>query len=251
MQQPTPAPDPYRRRRAAGAASRQETRRRLLAAADELFRRDGYGATTVTAIAALADVSLQTLYLAWGSKRALLRAATDAAAAASSAPPQPQEWRSSLRAELTGEAGTDPTAAEYLAAVSRLHARVAERTAPYWRMHRQGAATDPEIAADWEAIQAGRRQTLTEVTQSLPRRGRRPDLSDDDITDTLWALTCLEVYDILTEQGRRSLDDFQSWLDRTLVAALCEEPAPSQEEPAPSQEAPAPTGRKRRRDAGA
>jgi len=227
MQQTTPAPDPYRRRRAAGAASRQETRRRLLAAADELFRRDGYQATTVTAIAALADVSLQTLYLAWGSKRALLHAATDAAAAASSTPLQPQEWRSSLRTELTSDAGTDPTAAEYLAAVSRLHARVAERTAPYWRMHRQGAATDPEIAADWDAIQAGRRHTLTEVTQSLPRRGRRPDLTDDDVTDTLWALTCLEVYDLFSTHGERSTTHFQLWLEHTLVAALCEDPQPT------------------------
>lgn len=223
MRQVTPSIDPYRRRREAGAASREGTRRRLLAAADELFRRDGYQATTVTAIAARAGVSLQTLYLAWGNKRALLNAATDAAAAASADPPLPEEWLSSLRAELAGDAGPDPSAPEYLAAVSRLHARVAERTAPYWRMHRQGAATDAEIAADWAAIQEGRRRVLTEVAESLPRRGRRPDLSDEDVTDTLWALTCLEVYDLLTSEGWRPAAHFQSWLERTLIAALCQD----------------------------
>ena len=222
----SPSADPYRRRRAAGAASREETRQRLLDAADELFCRNGYQATTVTAIAAQAEVSVQTLYLAWGSKRALLRAAIDAAAAASSAAPEPEEWLSTLRAELTADAGPAPSAAEYLTAVSRLHAQVAERTAPYWRMHRQGAATDPEIAADWATIQAERRQTLIEVATTMPQRGRRPDLSADDITDTLWALTCLEVYELMTRAPGRGPLDFQSWLERTLITALCQDPPP-------------------------
>ena len=61
------------RQREAGAASRAETRRQLIAAARELFSEQGYSATTVTKIARLAGVSLQTLYLACGSKRELLQ----------------------------------------------------------------------------------------------------------------------------------------------------------------------------------
>jgi len=216
-----PTKDPYGKRRAAGTASREQTRQRLLSAADELFRRDGYPATTVAAIAARAGVSLQTLYLAWGSKRALLRAATDAAAAATSAQPAPGQWNANLRSELDREAGADPSAEAYLVAVAGLHAQVAERTAPYWRMHQQAAATDPELAADWQAIQQGRRDVLAQVTATLPERGRRPGLQDDEITDTLWAVTGLEVHDLLTVGRGYTTGQFRAWLERTLVAVVC------------------------------
>jgi hypothetical protein len=66
--------DSAQREREAGAASRAETRRRLVVAAGQLFAEQGYAATTVTGIARQAGVSLQTLYLACGSKRDLLRA---------------------------------------------------------------------------------------------------------------------------------------------------------------------------------
>ncbi|MDQ3540888.1 MAG: TetR/AcrR family transcriptional regulator [Chloroflexota bacterium] len=221
---PSPSIDPYRRRRAAGAASREETRRRLLAAADELFREQGYPATTVAAIALRADVSLQTLYLAWGSKRALLRAASAAAAVASQLPMHPDEWGATIRAELADDVDGATTAAAYLAAVSRLFVRVAERTAPFRRMHQRAAATDPEIATDWEATMAESRHTMTEIAKGIPRQGLRTSLTEEAIADTLWAIASPEVYDLLTTQGGYAPAAFQSWLERTLVAALCTAP---------------------------
>src|SRR6202012_3498689 len=77
---PTAGPKPTRHQEAA-AASRAETRRRLLRAAEEEFTERGYSAATVARIAARAGVTVQTLYLAWGSKRALLRAYMEAALA--------------------------------------------------------------------------------------------------------------------------------------------------------------------------
>src|SRR6202012_1309062 len=61
------------RQKRVGDALRQDTRNRLLHAAGEEFAARGYAGTTVTRLAAAAGVSVQTLYLAWGSKRALLR----------------------------------------------------------------------------------------------------------------------------------------------------------------------------------
>ena len=224
---PPPTIEPYRRRRNAGAASREETRRRLLAAADELFQTQGYLATTVAAIAERAGVSLQTLYLAWGSKRALLRAASAAAAVASEIPMRPEEWGATIRAELASDVGDDTTAAAYLAAVSRLFVRVTERTAPYRGMHRRAAATDPEIASDWEATMAESRRTMIEVARGIPRQGLRTGLTDEAIADTLWAIASPEVYDLLTTQGGYTPAAFESWLERTLVAALCTDPGPT------------------------
>src|SRR3954452_8623292 len=61
------------RQREAGEATRRETRRRVLSAAQEEVAESGYRAATVARIADRADVSVQTLYHAWGSKRDLLR----------------------------------------------------------------------------------------------------------------------------------------------------------------------------------
>lgn len=223
MTQTTMSDDPYHRRRAAGAASREETRRRLVAAADSLFREEGYPATTVAAIAKRAGVSLQTLYLAWGSKRALLRAAAAAAAVASQTPMGSDEWRSIIRAQLARDAGEDAAAGAYLAAVSRLFVRVADRTAIYWDMYRQAAASDPEIASDWAVIGRDRRRTMTEVAGNIPARGLRSDLSTDDVADTLWALASPDLYHLFRSEGDRDSLAFQTWLERTLRAALCVE----------------------------
>lgn len=223
MRQTATPDDRYHRRRAAGAASREETRRRLVAAADSLFREEGYQATTVAEIAKRAGVSLQTLYLAWGSKRALLGGAAASAAVASETPMESDEWRSIIRAELAREAGDDPAASAYLAAASRLFVRVADRTADYWRMYRQAAASDPEIASDWAAIERDRRHTMTEVARNIPARGLRADLSPDEVADTLWALASPDVYLLFRTEGGHDSAAFQAWLERTLTRALCVE----------------------------
>ena len=57
--------DSTRRREQAAA-----TRREILEAAQRLFERDGYGATTMAAIAAEAGVALKTVYLAFETKAA-------------------------------------------------------------------------------------------------------------------------------------------------------------------------------------
>src|SRR5215831_8967972 len=67
------------RQREAGEVTRRETRRRLLAAARLEFAERGYVASTVARIAERAGVSLQTLYSAWGSKQALLKAMMETA----------------------------------------------------------------------------------------------------------------------------------------------------------------------------
>ena len=54
-------------------AQADATRRDILAAAQRLFERQGYGATTMAAIAAEAGVALKTVYLAFETKAGVLR----------------------------------------------------------------------------------------------------------------------------------------------------------------------------------
>lgn len=215
--------DPYRRRREAAAATRDQTRRRLVAAADALFREQGYASTTVSAIAERAGVSLPTLYLAWGSKSALFRAAADTAVADSGTPLTPEEWVQVIANSLAQEVGHDPGAPAYLAAVSRLFVQVAVRSAPYWQMRAEAAALEPELAAGHRQAMAQRRVTMRGVAARLPARGRRPELTDQETADTLWSIASPDVFALLTGQGSYTAAEFEAWLTRTLTAALCVE----------------------------
>src|ERR1700757_4340874 len=72
------APQPAAERPAASRQSTQrrgsDTRRRIEQAAARLFTRDGYTATTMQAIADEAGVHVQTIYLAYRTKPAVLAA---------------------------------------------------------------------------------------------------------------------------------------------------------------------------------
>src|SRR5688572_17269567 len=54
-------------------ARAQETRQRIIDVALDLFLSQGYGRTTIADIARGADVSVETIYSAFGNKAALLR----------------------------------------------------------------------------------------------------------------------------------------------------------------------------------
>lgn len=217
---PTRTSDPYSARREAGRAQRALTSRRLLESADELFTTHGYAGTSVAAIAQAAGVSLPTLYLAWGSKRALLRAATDAAASASVPPQESASWRASIHQRILDVAGQSPYAADYLRAFAHVFAEVARRTGPYWRINRDAAATDPEVAADWTKLLAARRSTMAFLAEHLPRQGLRPDLDTQRLVDTLWLLAGPDVYELNTLHNGQHPEAHEQWLAVTLVAAL-------------------------------
>src|SRR5919199_319528 len=66
------APDHDGRRRRSA-----QTRAAILEAAGALFAERGYAATTIEAIAAAADVAVETVYARFGNKRAILAAYID------------------------------------------------------------------------------------------------------------------------------------------------------------------------------
>jgi AcrR family transcriptional regulator len=222
-----PPADPYGPRRARAAARRAGTRARLLAAADELFRERGYPGASVAAIAERAGVSLQTLYLAWGNKAALLRAATAAAAVNSSTPGSHDEWRNAIRRRLASDVDAASDTAAYLRACCRLFVEVAERVAPYWRMGREAAVRDPEVAADLAVTEAERRRTMNDVAQAVPSHGLRPDIDAATVADTLWALASPAMHELLVHQRGYSAEAFEHWLAVTLTRALCPDGVPA------------------------
>src|SRR5581483_10782611 len=121
------------RQQRVGDAIRQETRNRLLQAAGEEFPVHGYAGTTVTRLAAAAGVSVQTLYLTWGSKRALLRGYVENALAGGTGSPEDAARRF---------AGLPPR--ERLAELASLVTEIAGRAATGWKLYRDASAVDAE-----------------------------------------------------------------------------------------------------------
>jgi AcrR family transcriptional regulator len=208
------------RQREAAAASRQETRRRLLAAAEHEFAAGGYHAATVTRIAERAGVTVQTLYLAWGSKRELLRAYMEAALAGQPERSYAQE-RPRLIDDALKSAGNDPVA--IVRQISHLYRQIADRAALGWQLYRDAAATDPVIAADWQSLQQLRKQTFASVIARIPVKALRPGLTRAAATNTAWAIASPETYELLVRHAGQSPDQYERWVTTTLIAALLRE----------------------------
>lgn len=197
------------RQQRVGAASRQATRDRLLQAAGVEFAARGYAAATVSRIAAAADVSLQTLYLAWGSKRALLRAYLERALADGRGSPAEAAER------FTGK-----DARQRLEELARAVAEVSDHAASGWALYRDAAAVDAEIAADWNQLQLLRRGLVERAVGDIPLRELRDGLTSAQAVDTAWVITSPDSYDLLVHRLGYSRDDFAEWMRRTLFASL-------------------------------
>ncbi len=199
----------------------EQTRLRITEATVRLHERVGPAATTVSAIADRAGTSLQTLYLAWGSKTALFRAAADATTTASGLPLSSDSWRERIEQSLHASPEASASAEAYLQEVAKVFTRVASRSIVYWRMQPAAAAADPDIAAGYETAMHERRITMQHVAARIPNSGLRPNLDPDFVADTLWALASPETYSLLTGSRGYTNQAYQRWLGTTLTATLC------------------------------
>jgi AcrR family transcriptional regulator len=195
------------RHREAGAASRAETRRRLIKAAGEEFNEVGYVAATVNRIAKRAGVSVQTLYLACGSKRELLGAHLLDTLSGGARPAD------HFPAQITAS-----DSAGVVDQLARIFRDVADRSGGAWALYRDAAAVDPAIAADWQELQTLRRGTIEAVLAPIPDRDLR--LARADAIDTAWAIASPDSYELLVRRAGYSLGRYERWVATTLRAAL-------------------------------
>lgn len=191
-----------------------------MVAAGELFAERGYAGATVTAIADRAGVSLQTLYLAWGSKRQLLRAFVEQRLSGSPTAITDATWADIARLRLLEQLPVHPDPQTYLRGVATLFRTTAERAALGWRLYRDAAAIDPEARADQLELSRQRRVTMTGLLSGLPDGAFRVGLSRDDAIDTLLVIMGPESYHLLVDQTGYSLERFEKWVADTLIASL-------------------------------
>jgi AcrR family transcriptional regulator len=211
----------------AQAERSRATRARIVAAATPLFVRDGYLETTMQGIAKAAGVAVQTLYLAFGSKVAVLEAALAAAAddvPAGDRPPEPGHTGGPAAdgRALTGRApgGPIPDGPAVLAEYVRTSAAAIIREYPLAAVLR-AAAADPEPA---ELLDRTRSAALADHARTVDELADRPGFTDrislQRATEIVAALLSPETYGLLVHTNGWTPQDWSDWVTQHLRSDL-------------------------------
>jgi AcrR family transcriptional regulator len=188
------------RRREQAAATRQA----ILAAAQRLFERDGYAATSIAAIAAGARVSNKTVYLAFESKSALLRALWNLLLRGDEgeAPVAQRQWYREVLEE--------PDPVRKLRLNARNSRAAKGRMGGILKVIRSAAPLDPEIAALWNRIQTDYHDNQGVVVNSM-RKDLAKGMTVKRATDTLWTLNHPDVWLLLVDRLGWSPERYERW----------------------------------------
>jgi AcrR family transcriptional regulator len=215
-------PSPVKRRSydsSTRARQAQETRRRIVEAAAALFVRDGYSATSISAIAEGAGVAVPTVYASLRSKANILRAVVeltvrgdDEAAPLASR----RRWQELERQQ-------DPR--EQLALFAHLHRQICDREAAVFAQLEAAAGADLEASQLLAEHDQRRYETQRRVARSLHRRKQlKPGLAARAAADVIWTLASERTYLALVRDRGWKADTYERWVSEQLAAGLLPQP---------------------------
>ncbi|MBO3748451.1 helix-turn-helix transcriptional regulator [Streptosporangiaceae bacterium NEAU-GS5] len=193
-------------------ARSRATRRRIAEAAAELFVRDGYLQTTMAAIAREAGVAVQTLYLAFEGKAAILSAAVDLAVAGDDAPVPilDRPWVARVRA--------DPDGVAALGVFVGAATQIIERFYPLYAAMR-AASADPEVADLVTLNKRQRHMVHAQIVRELSEKdGFRPEVGH--ATDVVYTMVSQETYGLMVAERGRPAAEWSAWVARVLTEEL-------------------------------
>lgn len=186
-----------------------DARARLVRTATDLFVRQGYVATTVGEIAAGAEVSVQTLYSAYGSKVGVLAAAHDLALAGDDEPVAlaDRDWFRQLRAS--------PSAPDaWRSALDRMHVSTA-RVAPLYSVM-LAAEADPDVARLMRSLRSQRHEFSRLLADAVLARPGAGGVDHDRLTAIIYATESVECYLLFVTQSGWTLDQWRDWVHATV-----------------------------------
>jgi AcrR family transcriptional regulator len=187
----------------------EETRQRILEAARSQFESYGYVATTLEAIAEVAEVSPKTIAAVFGSKRALLAEVIN-----------PDAFSTPVQ-QLIEELRATEDSSRRLLLVARLTRQAYEPLASSLELLRTAGAVAPELANLAQQVEARRHQNQARLIASLQNAGAlRHELSAEEATDVLWALTSYDLYRMLVVEQRWEPERYETWLAQLLTQHL-------------------------------
>ena len=168
-------------------------------------------------IATESGVVVETVYRAFGSKAGLFRAVMEAVLAGGAGRADvPVAERPAIRA-LIEEQDPRRQIELYVATQPGIH----RRSGPLLRALWGAVATDSELKALWDEMEAWRLEGQGRFVGLVAERGRlRPGLSFEAARDVLWALCSLAVYDLLVIDRDWTSERYQEWLTAALTREL-------------------------------
>lgn len=197
------------------AAQARRTRAAIREAAHDLFLRDGYAATTISAIAAEADVAAQTIYSQFGTKAAIVKDLLDVSIVGDE-DPVPVAGRPWFQRVFDDGIDGHERLRRYASAARRIYAGAGTA----FEIVRRGADSDSDLAQLWRASQRTRRGVVTDVLDAaLAGSDLRPGLTRSEAIDVFWVLHGPELFHSLCSDCGWHIDRYESWL----ADALCEQ----------------------------
>ena len=203
------------RRRAQAEATRQA----IPDAAQRRFEQNGYGATSMPAIADEAGVAPKTIYVYFETKAGLVHALWDARLGGDEAaiPVVEREW---YRAVVD-----EPAPERKLRLVATQARHVKGRSGALLEMIRVAAATDPEIATLWEGIESKLVDVQRSIVEQLHASGALTrSLEVAEATDILWTLNHPAVWQLLVRGRGWTGEQYEQWLGDILCSQLLDAP---------------------------
>ena len=185
------------------ARQAQATKEQVARAARELFRQQGYVATTIAAISESAEIPAQTIYSAFGNKPAILREIA-------------RIWiaeADTRRLAQESLALADP--AERLRAAAHWQTRQFVAGIDVIQIYQEAARADPRMAEEMQRVWAAREHELKLYLESFELAHPQ-----DRALDIFLACTTAEVYHLLVLDRSWSIKDYETWLGDTLVSQL-------------------------------
>ncbi len=172
----------------------------------------------MTAIADGAGVAVQTLYASFKTKRAILAAAIDVAIAGDDEP-VPVNDRPWMRPVWEATDGPS-TMRAYAAAVRVIQAR----TAALFRALDIAAAAEPELEDLQRQSGERRRLGATGVVRTAAERSPlAAGLTVERAIDVVWAMNGHDLFHLLVDRCRWTLDEYEVWLGDGWVDLLFED----------------------------
>jgi AcrR family transcriptional regulator len=200
-----------------------DTRRRIETAAASLFTERGYAPTSMQAIADAAGVHVQTIYLTYRTKAALLAATAARLVAGTEDPashPSQRRWAQEIQA--------NPDVRRKLELYVAHIADVAARTTALVDVLRATAPSEPDVAAFLDHMERSRREGPLRLLGPLAGQPPlRPGLSADDIADITFTLASADTLRALTVMCGWDSDRAERWISEQLSQALVEPATPS------------------------
>jgi AcrR family transcriptional regulator len=195
---------------------RKEARRTRIAVLDtalRLFLSDGYSETTMAAIAQAADVSVETIYKAFGGKPGLVRAIWDRGLEGSG--PIPAERRSDAMQALEA----DPR--RVIENWGNLSAEVSPHAAPILLLLRTAAATDSEMATLLHEVDQARLARMEHNARRLFDHGDlRENVTLEQARDIMWTYSSPDLYELLVLRRGWALEPYGRFIAEAMIAAL-------------------------------